>query len=82
LKSLADLPTGTRTVVHTLQGGREFVSRLSALGFTSGTEVKVVQNYRHGPLIVLVRGTRVALGRGEASRVLVAGAGNEHDPVA
>ena len=30
-----------------------------------------VQNYGHGPMIVLVRGTRVALGREEAAKVLV-----------
>jgi Fe2+ transport system protein FeoA len=31
----------------------------------------MVQNFGHGPLIVLVRDTRVALGRGEAMKVLV-----------
>jgi ferrous iron transport protein A len=54
-----------------LLGGKEFLNRLSALGFTVGTEVKVAQNYGHGPLIVLVRDTRVALGRGEGLKVLV-----------
>jgi ferrous iron transport protein A len=47
------------------------VSRLAALGFTIGAEVTMVQNFGHGPLIVLVRDTRVALGRGEAAKVLV-----------
>jgi Fe2+ transport system protein FeoA len=31
----------------------------------------MVQNYGNGPLIVLVRDTRIALGRGEAHKVLV-----------
>jgi Fe2+ transport system protein FeoA len=30
-----------------------------------------MQNYGHGPIIVSVRGTLVALGRGEAALVLV-----------
>jgi Fe2+ transport system protein FeoA len=33
--------------------------------------VKVVQNYRRGPVIVSIRHVRVALGRGEAHKVLV-----------
>jgi len=41
------------------------------LGLTPGAGVTVLQNYGHGPLIVRVRDTRVALGRGEASNVLV-----------
>jgi len=31
----------------------------------------VIQNFGHGPIIVLVRSTRVALGRGEAMKVQV-----------
>lgn len=41
------------------------------LGLTPGTEVTVLQNYGHGPMIVRVRDARVALGRGEAEKVLV-----------
>jgi ferrous iron transport protein A len=44
---------------------------MATLGFTIGASVTVVQNYRHGPMIVRVRDTRVALGRGEARKVLV-----------
>jgi ferrous iron transport protein A len=44
---------------------------MATLGFTIGVSVTVVQNYRHGPMIVQVRDTRVALGRGEARKVLV-----------
>ncbi|MBC8248463.1 MAG: ferrous iron transport protein A [Anaerolineales bacterium] len=69
--SLGDLPTGEVGVVRQLAGGRGFISRLAALGFTLGAEVAMVQNFGHGPLIVLVRDTRVALGRGEAAKVLV-----------
>ncbi|MCK4452027.1 MAG: ferrous iron transport protein A [Anaerolineales bacterium] len=58
-------------VVRQLAGGRGFVSRLATLGFTLGVEVNMVQNFGHGPLIVMVRDTRVALGRGEAMKVLV-----------
>lgn len=58
-------------IIVDLSGGRSFMARLLALGCSPGTEVKVVHNSGHGPLIVSVRGTRVALGRGEAERLLV-----------
>ncbi len=57
-------------VLH-LYGGRDLVARLAALGLTPGVEVRMVQNFGHGPVIVMVRGTRLALGRREASRVHV-----------
>jgi len=44
---------------------------MTALGFTPGAEVTVLQNFRHGPLIALVRDARVALGRGEAGKIHV-----------
>jgi ferrous iron transport protein A len=58
-------------VVHRLGGGHEFISRMAALGFIPGAPVKIVQNFGVGPLIVLVRDTRIALGREEARKVKV-----------
>ena len=69
--SLSTMAPGEVGVVRQLAGGRGFVSRLATLGFTLGVEVNMVQNFGHGPLIVMVRDTRVALGRGEAMKVLV-----------
>jgi Fe2+ transport system protein FeoA len=69
--SLAELPTGARAVVRALRGGQQLMSRLSALGLVAGVPVDVLQNRGRGPLLVLVRETRIALGRGEAAKVLV-----------
>ncbi|OGI44046.1 MAG: hypothetical protein A2150_02355 [Candidatus Muproteobacteria bacterium RBG_16_64_11] len=65
------MPTGTHALVRALRGGQELMSRLSALGLVAGAPVEVLQNRGRGPLLVLVRDTRVALGRGEALKVLV-----------
>lgn len=65
------LAPGDVGMVHELRGGRGFVSRLAALGFTTGAEVRMLQNFGHGPLIVSIRDTRIALGRKEASKVRV-----------
>ncbi|MHB9033824.1 MAG: ferrous iron transport protein A, partial [Anaerolineae bacterium] len=68
---LGDLAPGEDGVVHSFQAGRGLVARCLALGFTPGAPVRVLQNLRGGPLIALVRDTRVALGRGESQRILV-----------
>jgi ferrous iron transport protein A len=75
--SLSDLESGERAMVRQLRGGREFASRVSALGLTIGAEVIIVQNYGRGPIIISVRDTRVALGRGEAVKVLAEVKGDE-----
>ena len=70
-KSLVDLRPGETGQVRGLEGGRNFVARLAALGFTIGAPVKVVRKNAHGPLLVSLRGTRIALGYGEAARVSI-----------
>jgi len=69
--SISDLVPGEAGVVRELLAGRTFVARCLALGFTPGTQVRMIQNPGHGPVIVLVRDTRVALGRGEAQKIRV-----------
>jgi ferrous iron transport protein A len=68
---LTELTTDQEGAVVTLRGGSSFVSRLATLGFTPGARLTMVQNYGHGPLIVRVRDTRIALGRGEAIKIVI-----------
>jgi ferrous iron transport protein B len=66
-----DLQPGKTAVIRRLGGGRKVLQRLAALGFTPGAEVKVLRNDDHGPLLVSLRGSQVALGRGEAALIFV-----------
>jgi ferrous iron transport protein A len=68
---LSNMAPGEVGIVVDLSGGREIVSRLAVLGLTPGGEVTVVQNFGRGPVIVLARSTRIALGRGQAMKVQV-----------
>lgn len=70
-KPLNGMKTGEHGIVVQLGGGCMVNGRLTSLGMTPGVEVDMLQNYGHGPLMVMVRGTRVALGRGEARHILV-----------
>lgn len=51
--------------------GHQLTHRLAELGLTRGVELKVVQD-AGGPLLISVRGSRIAIGRGMAHKLLVA----------
>jgi ferrous iron transport protein A len=69
--NLSAVRQGESVRVRGIEGGHTFLSRLASLGFTPGVLLRVVQNVGRGPLIVNLRDTRVALGRGEASKIVV-----------
>ncbi|MFZ6029151.1 MAG: FeoA family protein [Chloroflexota bacterium] len=69
--SLAELKPGEQAVFLETCAGRHLTGRLISLGFTPGAIVEMAQNHGHGPLLVSVRGSFVALGRGEASNIFV-----------
>jgi ferrous iron transport protein B len=71
MQQLMELEAGKIAVIRKLEGGRTVLTRLAALGFTPSTAVTMIRNGDHGPLLVSLRGSRIALGRGEAVHVLV-----------
>jgi Fur family transcriptional regulator, ferric uptake regulator len=75
--NLGSVPSGASVRIRALSGGHTFRSRLACLGFTPGADLRMLQNSGHGPVLVALRDTRVALGRGEASQVLVEWPGAE-----
>jgi len=72
---LSEVESGATVVLVSMQGGHGFLSRLAALGFTPGTRLQVIQNLGHGPMIVCLRDTRIALGRGESQKIRVSVSG-------
>jgi len=69
--NLGAVPGGVEVQILAVQGGQGLRSRLACLGFLPGAHLRVIQNSWHGPMLVAVCDTRVALGRGEASKILV-----------
>ena len=69
--SLAELGTGERATILSFNDLRAAAGRLASLGFTPNAQILMTQNYDRGPLLVTVRGTRVALGRGEARQIFI-----------
>lgn len=71
LMPLSELPSGAVGIVESIHGGKGLLTRLSSMGLTIGAEFSVIQNALVGPVLINVRGVRLAIGRGMASRIFV-----------
>jgi len=67
---LANLPEGKEAVVVAIVAGRGLARRLAEMGFTRGEKVKMLRS-GPGPVLVLVKGSRIAIGWGIAMKILV-----------
>lgn len=55
-----------------VEAGRALAVRLAAMGLLPGVRVDLVRRSGRGPVVVAVKGVRIALGRGMADKVMVA----------
>jgi ferrous iron transport protein A len=65
------MPLSSCGVVRDLHGDACFVTMLAARGLTVGAELSMLRNSGHGALLIMVRDTRLALGRSEAAWIEV-----------
>jgi len=68
------LSENEEAVIVEVNGGMGLTRRLSEMGFTYGTKLKVLHSSPPGPILVMVRGSRIALGRGVAMKIMVSSA--------
>ena len=68
-KPLLSLQVGRKGVVGKIVGGRSACKRLNELGLVPGTEIEMVNKIANGPVMIRVKGSKLALGRGLASKV-------------
>jgi len=54
-----------------VDAGRGLNSRLAAMGLVANTELTVVSNSHPGPFVVIVKDSKVMLGRGMAHKIMV-----------
>ncbi|MDI6890311.1 MAG: FeoA family protein [Thermodesulfovibrionales bacterium] len=62
---------GKEVILIGINGGRGVQSRLYSMGLVPGVKMRILNNNGAGPLMVAVRDTRLALGRGMAYKILV-----------
>ncbi|MEM3066502.1 MAG: FeoA family protein [Nitrososphaerota archaeon] len=69
---MLELKNGQKGVVTLLQGNKKVIHRLSELGIVPNTVVEVINSIPFGgPVEVLVRGSRLAIGRDVAKGILL-----------
>jgi Fe2+ transport system protein FeoA len=68
---LALAQPGEAVKLVALRGGQQMRKRLADLGLTLEMPLQVVQGNSHGPLIIAVKDTRLAIGRGMAHHIMV-----------
>jgi Fe2+ transport system protein FeoA len=72
--TLIDFPEGAVVEISALRGGAAFTQRLHALGFFTGSMIRLVKAAPfHGPLMIedVTTGARIMIGRGMASKIEV-----------
>jgi DtxR family transcriptional regulator, Mn-dependent transcriptional regulator len=73
---LTDLQTGQTGIVNAYGGKKGMLGRCLSLGFTPGSQIKMMENYHKGPVLVKVHDTAVAVGRGLAEKIMVVRTGD------
>ncbi|MDD2471725.1 MAG: FeoA family protein [Dehalococcoidales bacterium] len=68
---LALAPANITLEVTAVTAGCGLRNRLGDMGIVPGVELKLVSPETAGPVIVEVKGSRLALGRGVAQRIMV-----------
>jgi ferrous iron transport protein A len=67
-----DIKDGQKGVIISISGGRMSVKRLADLGLSPGKEIKIIRKTLFsGPVQIEAGGSRLVLGRGLASKIIV-----------
>lgn len=57
--------------VESIRGSNVRFGRMASMGITPGAKILMIRNAKRAPIIIEVRDTLVALGRSEASKILI-----------
>lgn len=71
LMPLSMVTPGEEVRLVGIRGGWGVRRRLADMGLTPGEKVWVVQSGPSGPMLIVVRDSRLALGRGMAHKIMV-----------
>ena len=69
--TLANALIGETVRLVAVEGGTHIRRRLADMGLSTGMEVKVITGIEHGPIILSVKDSRLAIGRGMAEKIIV-----------
>ena len=69
--TLADVLPGRKYRIIKIDGGCKLNCRLCALGLNPNEVIYVFSKSRGGPLCIKIKGTKFAIGRGMAQKIIV-----------
>ncbi|MCR5107632.1 MAG: ferrous iron transport protein A [Lachnospiraceae bacterium] len=68
---LTELKENNTAVVAGLNGDDRFISRITSIGLTPGSRLRVIKNDKNRPMLVYSRDTMIALNQKECSGIEV-----------
>jgi ferrous iron transport protein A len=68
---LSNTQVGDRVVIAQILSGKGMIYRLSQMGLTLGSEVRVISKTMSGSVIVCIQDEQIGLGAGMANKVMV-----------
>lgn len=70
--NLARMEEGHSGIICGIIGGGKFLLKLESMGIRPGSRVRKISNlFYHGPVVIYVGGTEVAIGHRMARRILI-----------
>lgn len=70
VRPLSSIRSGESVQLAYIDAGRRLTRRLTELGLTPGVTIQVI-HVNGGPMLIAVRGARLAIGKGMAEKILV-----------
>jgi len=77
VKPLSTIRSGEKVRLAGIEAGRSLNSRLIAMGLVPNVEITVVSNNHPGPFVIMVKSSKVVLGRGMAQKIMVSARDHE-----
>ena len=70
-RPLSIVNEGETVKLISIDAGRGLNSRLASMGLLPNVEITVVNNTHPGPFVIIVKDTKMMLGRGMAHKIMV-----------
>ena len=70
-RPLSTVRDGETVKIARVEAGRGLNSRLASMGLVPNVQITVVNNTHPGPFVIIVKGSKMMLGRGMAHKIMV-----------
>ena len=71
IQSLSEIRSGQKVKLVSIDAGHGLTHRLISMGLIPNVEITVIKNSHPGPFVINVKGSKIMLGRGIASKIIV-----------